>query len=163
VHFTVLHPTFSEYTDTTAKTNDRSCVVRIDSVYGAALLTGDIEAISEASLLRTSPRQLAADVLVVPHHGSRTSSTPAFVAAVAPHLAIFAAGYRNRFGHPRAEVIERYERQGAVAMRTDREGAIRIEVGPEAGAAGSLVVQGARALDRRYWRDAPAEAGRITP
>ena len=62
---------------------------------------------------------LRADVLVVPHHGSRTSSTPAFIAAVAPRIAIIAAGYRNRFGHPRAEIVARYvhARRAAVPHR----------------------------------------------
>ncbi len=87
VRFSVLHPTREEYDDARAKTNDRSCVVRIESAYGTALLTGDLEAKSETLLLRTNPSALRADVLVVPHHGSRTSSTPAFINAVAPQVA----------------------------------------------------------------------------
>jgi competence protein ComEC len=92
---------------------------------------------------------LAADVLVVPHHGSRTSSTPAFVAAVAPRFALIAAGYRNRFGHPRGEILARYARSGAARSRTDLGGAISVTILP--GAAIDVGVQRERA--RRYWYD----------
>jgi len=89
-------------------------------------------------------------VLVVPHHGSRTSSTPAFIAAVAPHFALIAAGYRNRFGHPRAEILARYAHAGAARARTDLAGAITVMLVP--GAAIDVVVERERA--RRYWYDA---------
>jgi competence protein ComEC len=151
VRFTVLHPTRAEYEDARAKTNDRSCVLRIDSAYGSALLTGDLEAKSESMLLRTSPAALAADVLVVPHHGSRTSSTPAFIAAVAPKLAVFACGYRNRFGHPRPDIVARYEAASVAMTRTDLDGAVTLSF-----AAGvPLLPILAREQRRRYWMDAP--------
>jgi competence protein ComEC len=151
VHFTVLHPTRAEYDDPYAKTNDRSCVVRVDSAHGSALLTGDLEAKSEALLLRTNPSALRADVLVVPHHGSRTSSTPAFIAAVAPKVAIFAAGYRNRFGHPRADIVARYEAHSVLLVRTDLGGAATLSFAP--GTPLSPVM--ARDTRRRYWMDVP--------
>ena len=91
------------------------------------------------------------DVLVVPHHGSRTSSTPAFIAGVAPMLAIFAAGYRNRFGHPRDDVVARYRDAGVAAARTDIGGAITVTL-----SAGLRVAAFAeRVRHRRYWYDKP--------
>jgi competence protein ComEC len=152
VRFTVLHPTRAEYDDARAKTNDRSCVVRIESAYGTALLTGDLEGKSEALLLHTNPSALRADVLVVPHHGSRTSSTPAFIAAVAPQVAIFACGYRNRFGHPRPDIVARYDAASVRTMRTDLEGAITLSFGPQA-----LPPVSAREQRRRYWMDPPVQ------
>ena len=153
VRFTVLHPTLADVHDATTKPNDRSCVLRIDAEHGSALLTGDIEAKVEARLLQEEA-PLKADVLVVPHHGSRTSSTSAFVTAVAPRLAVFASGYRNHFGHPRADVVARYARVNAQITRTDQAGAIGVTIGRIAG----LVVEGARALAPRYWQDQPSSA-----
>jgi competence protein ComEC len=151
VLFTVLHPTRAEYDDAQAKTNDRSCVVRVDSDHGSALLTGDLEAKSEALLLRSDPSALRADVLVVPHHGSRTSSTPAFIRAVAPTIAVFACGYRNRFGHPRPDIVARYEAASVRMIRTDIEGAVTLSFAPGT----PLLPISARDQRRRYWMDAP--------
>ena len=93
---------------------------------------------------------VGADVLVVPHHGSRTSSTPAFIAAVAPRIAIFAAGYRNRFGHPRREIVARYA--NAARSRTDRDGAITVILTP--GEPIEAIAE--RQRRHRYWYDTPA-------
>ena len=153
VRFTLLFPPATQYAEAGIKTNDLSCVLRIDSAYGSALLTGDIEARSEAALLREAA-SLRADTLVVPHHGSRTSSTPPFVAAVQPRVAIFTPGYRNRFGHPRPEVVARYARAGAALMRTDLHGAVTLTFGP--GLSGAPVA--ARDAFRRYWFDPPLAA-----
>lgn len=150
VRFAILYPPPSQYAIDGVKTNDLSCVLRIDSAYGSALLTGDLEARGEALLLREQA-PLRADALLVPHHGSRTSSTPAFVGAVAPRVAIFTAGYRNRFGHPRAEVVARYERIGAALLRSDRHGAVTLTFGP----GGLLGPVAARDAQRRYWYDPP--------
>lgn len=150
VRFTVLHPTDDEYQDAYAKTNDRSCVVRIDSRFGSALLTGDIEAKTEAALVRTRASLLRADVMLVPHHGSRTSSTTAFVRAVAPAMAVVGCGYRNRFGHPRADIVARYTNMGTRVFRTDLEGAITLTFAGEA-----LAQASARAERARYWLDRP--------
>ena len=152
VAFSVLHPPPSAYADPAARSNDLSCVLRIDSAHGSALLPGDIEAVSEAALVASLGRGLAADVLVVPHHGSRTSSTPAFVAAVDPQVAIFTPGYRNRFGHPRPEVVARYG--SAARYRTDLDGAVTIEFAPGA----PLRPMRARDTGRRYWHDRPQGA-----
>ena len=87
------------------------------------------------------------DVLLVPHHGSRTSSTEEFIAALAPRWAVVPAGYRNRFGHPARDVLERYERAGVGVLRTDRDGAVSVLLKKD-----SLQVRGERLGRPRYWR-----------
>ena len=126
-----------------ARRNDLSCVLRISTAAGAVLLTGDIERAGEKALLSSGVKS---DVVLVPHHGSRTSSTPEFIAAVAPRWAVVTAGYRNRFGHPNREVLERYRTAGADIARTDLQGAIAIDVSRQA-----LSVQGERTRQGRYW------------
>jgi competence protein ComEC len=109
------------------------------------LLTGDIEREQEAALVAVAPEALRSDVLIVPHHGSRTSSTAAFLDAVKPRVAVFQAGYRNRFGHPAPDVMARYVERG-----------IEVHVSPDCGAwrwvAGGAP-EGACQRDaaRRYW------------
>ncbi|HTS23759.1 MAG TPA: DNA internalization-related competence protein ComEC/Rec2 [Casimicrobiaceae bacterium] len=151
VDFTLLHPAAASYLDPKLKANDLSCVLRISAPGGSALLTGDIEARTEAELVRREGTALRSNVLVVPHHGSRTSSTPAFIAAVAPDAAVFTPGYRNRFGHPRPEVVARYVEAGIETYRTDYDGALTFDVEP----AMSRVPRREREADRRYWWDAP--------
>ena len=151
VDFEIVHPVASAYAEAARKSNDLSCVLHVTSRDGNALLTGDIEAASEAELLaRGEP--IVADVLVVPHHGSRTSSTPAFIAAVAPRFAVIAAGYRNRFGHPRREIVARYAQAGAARPRTDLGGAISVTIVP----GGAIDATAERERARRYWYDVPA-------
>ncbi len=157
VRFTVLHPTAAEYADAKAKTNDRSCVLRVDSAHGSALLTGDIEAITELRLVGRAAAELRAEVLLVPHHGSRTSSIPAFVRAVAPAYAVITNGYRNRFGHPRAEIVARYRAVDAQVLRTDLDGAIVFTFA--AGVPVAPVASRRKAI--RYWHDRPD--ARATP
>ena len=154
VRFEILHPPASYYRLPRMKTNDLSCVVRVSSGHGRALLAGDIEARSEADLVRHDREGLRAEVLVVPHHGSITSSTPAFIGAVAPDAAVFTPGYRNRFGHPRPEVVARYEQFGAALHRTDRDGALTFSFAPGAGRA----PRAERSHRARYWREPAAVA-----
>jgi competence protein ComEC len=149
VDFELIFPDLLHYEDPYRKANDVSCVLRIEAPGGRALVTGDIEATSEVDLVVERRERLSADVLVVPHHGSRTSSTPSFVDAVAPRHAVFTVGYRNRFGHPRADVAARYERAGALLHRTDRTGALSFTFAPGAIDA----PEAARASGRRYWHD----------
>jgi competence protein ComEC len=151
VDFEVLFPQPLHYGDAYRKPNDLSCVLRVSGPAGRVLFAGDIEATSEIDLIVERREELAADVLVVPHHGSRTSSMPSFVEAVAPRHAVFTVGYRNRFGHPRADVVARYERAGAALYRTDRTGALTFTVGP--GTADTP--ESARASARRYWHEPP--------
>ena len=151
VRFEIVHPARSAYDDPARKSNDLSCVLRVTSRGGSVLLTGDIEAASELELLARNAANLRAEVLVVPHHGSKTSSTPAFVAAVSPQFAIIAAGYRNRFGHPRGEILARYLRVNAARPRTDLQGAITVSLAPGK----PVEALGERARHRRYWYDVP--------
>jgi competence protein ComEC len=108
------------------------------------LLTGDIERLAEESLLK-NPEKLRANVLLVPHHGSRTSSTAPFIAAVAPRWAIVTAGYRNRFAHPNAAVLERYGSAGVRVARTDLDGAVTVSLDNE------ITLATERARRGRYW------------
>jgi len=110
VQFELLHPAAAAY-DSVAKPNAMSCVLRISNANGSrtALLVGDIEAPQEAALVASDPARLKADFLLVPHHGSKTSSSAPFLDAVQPQWAMAQAGYRNRFGHPAGPVAERYE------------------------------------------------------
>jgi competence protein ComEC len=106
VQFDVLHPQAADYSSP-AKSNAMSCVLRISNGKHTALLVGDIESPQEARLV-ASGAAIKADVLLVPHHGSKTSSSDAFLDAVAPSFALVQAGYRNRFGHPVQAVMQRY-------------------------------------------------------
>ena len=146
VRFEVLHPTAASYALERIKSNDRSCVLRIASAHGAVLLTGDIEVASERALLARGPEKLRADVLVVPHHSSRTSSTAEFIAAVQPRWAVLPVGYRNRFGHPKEDVVERYRASGAQMLRTDSAGAVLVRIDGD-----GIAVDGYRDLRKRYW------------
>ena len=146
VRFAILHPEEFDYADPVKRPNGMSCVLRVWNGAGAVLLTGDIEAADERALIARVGMQLRSDVLVVPHHGGRGSSSPGFVAAVAPRDAVFSAGYRNTFGHPRADVLERYA--GNRQWRTDRDGAVRVELAADAPAD----VSAWRASQPRYWQ-----------
>ena len=146
VRFELLHPAAGSYAIDAIKPNDRSCVLKLTTAHGAVLLTGDIEARSEQELLDRAPDSLRADVLVVPHHGSRTSSTEKFIAAVQPRWAVLPVGYRNRFGHPKEEVVERYRASGAQLLRTDSSGAVLVRLEHE-----GISVRPYRELRRRYW------------
>ncbi|KVA54608.1 competence protein ComEC [Burkholderia cepacia] len=130
--------------------NGQSCVLRIDAGGTSALLTGDIEAPVERQLVGTARDTLAAQILVVPHHGSRTSSVEPFLDSVGPRVAVFPVGYRNRFGHPHRAVLARYEARGIPLPRTDRDGAVRFDVAP---ADGGFAFERHRDVRRRYWMD----------
>ncbi|MDR3390487.1 MAG: DNA internalization-related competence protein ComEC/Rec2 [Sulfuriferula sp.] len=149
VHVAVLHPTAGSYADATLKDNHRSCVLKLDSAGGSVLLPADIEAVDEAQLLATVPAALPSTLLVAPHHGSRTSSTPAFIAAVQPAITVFTVGYDNRFGHPRSDVIARYRDAGSRLQRSDEDGLVEIRFAPDA----ALQMTRWRRLQRHYWQD----------
>jgi competence protein ComEC len=126
VEFNVLYP----QADQRHKGNNASCVIRISTAGGPrVLLTGDIESSAEQALLRTGPGQLRAEVLVVPHHGSLTSSSEPFIEAVSPDHALFPVGYRNRYSFPRQQVIERYRSVGAALYDSASHGAISVRLG----------------------------------
>jgi competence protein ComEC len=106
--------------------NDDSLVLKLRWGQVTFLLTGDIEAEGETAL-----GGVRAQVLKVPHHGSRSSSTAGFVAAVSPRLALVSVGHHNRFGHPHPEVVGRYARAGVWLLRTDRDGTITVSTDGE--------------------------------
>lgn len=129
VRFEVLHPPPPMPDAVPAarapKSNALSCVLRITAAGGAsALLVGDIERAQEQALVAEGA-PLAADLLLVPHHGSKTSSSEAFVDAVRPRVALVQAGYRNRFGHPAPEVAARYAERAVALVQTPHCGAVR--------------------------------------
>ncbi|MGH7831301.1 MAG: ComEC/Rec2 family competence protein, partial [Candidatus Binatia bacterium] len=112
------------------KAVDSSVVTRLSFGRVSFLFAGDIEKKEEGSLLQNQ-KELSSDVLKVPRHGSLSSSTEEFVAAVRPKLAIFSVGHRNPFGLPREEVIARYRAAGSQILRTDDDGAIIVETDGE--------------------------------
>ena len=155
VRFDVLRPQPADY-ERTMKTNAMSCVVRVSGGGRSVLLTGDIEREQEAALVASHGPALRSDVLIVPHHGSRTSSTAVFLDAVQPKLALFQAGYRNRFGHPAPDVLARYVERRIAVVASPACGAWQwLSDGPGAandGAAPAGVCH--RDAVRRYWHHA---------
>lgn len=139
VRFEVLHPLAT----TSWSANNGSCVLRVEGDGWSLLLPGDIESAAEDALLqRLGAGQLSADILLVPHHGSRTSSSEAFLQAVNPGLAVVSAGWRHHYGHPHAEVVNRLRQLGAEVTNTAETGAVLLRLGPEQRAL-------SRARDRR--------------
>lgn len=144
VLFAALAPDRSMQGDTDG--NDASCVLRISAPGGSALLAGDIERAAERTLVAAYGAALAADIVLVPHHGSRSSSGEAFVQATGADAAIFSVGYRNRYRHPHEEVLRRWSEAGAAIWRSDRDGAVIAEVG-----ARGVALRAQRHAERRYW------------
>jgi len=134
------------------KTNAHCCVLRVatagqgDAV--AALLAADIEAPTERTLIARGRDRLRAQVLIVPHHGSRSSSTEPFLDSVGPRVAIFQVGYLNRFHHPHPSVYARYVGRQIVLARSDTDGAVRVEA-----RAADLAVERHIDTQRRYWME----------
>ncbi len=146
IHFEILHPSRASYAEEKVSKNNRGCTLRISAGKNSVLLAADIEKKSEERLLELHPDKLPATLLVVPHHGSKTSSTQAFVDAVHPRYAVFAAGYRNKFGHPKPEVVERYRAAGSELLRSDEDGAIVVDMDAE-----NFSVARYRKTHARYW------------
>ena len=150
VVFEALHPRRLPAESERVPSNARSCVLRIANGRHAALLTGDIEAAQESALMAAeTPGRLMADILLVPHHGSKTSSSGAFLDAVSPQVAVFQVGYRNRYGHPHPQVWQRYVARDIDGLRTDKTGAVVIQTDGDV-----LDIQTARAMRPRYWSSA---------
>ncbi len=126
VDFAMLHPTVGA----PYEGNNSSCVLRVSVGSHSILLPGDIEKLAEAALLRYGAH-LSADVLVVPHHGSRTSSSGAFLAAIHPQYAIFSTGFYNRFHFPAKRILARYRRFGIKTLNTAKSGAVAFDVSAE--------------------------------
>jgi competence protein ComEC len=145
VRFEILHPAAASYAKPGLKANARSCTLKITNGRTSILLAGDIEAAQEAELVLRGADRLRADVLLAPHHGSGTSSTAAFLAAVRPAVAVFQVGWRNRYHHPKDTVWTRYGELGIRRVRTDEEGAVVLAFGDR------VEVSTWRAQRPRYW------------
>ena len=156
VRFETLHPRAEDYAKLSAvadaspakrapKDNATSCVLRISAHGHSVLLSADIEADVEQVLV-SSAAPLKSDVLIAPHHGSKTSSTPAFLAAVMPDTIVIPVGYRNRFRHPAPEVLERYRQSGAQLLRTDAMGAVTLRFTRD-----GILSSTQRTEQPRYW------------
>ena len=154
VSFEVLYP----FDDRPGFDNAHSCVVRIEGSGGSVLLTGDLERGGERALVARSPHQLASDVLVVPHHGSTTSSTRQFIDSVSPSIALFSASEHGRFRLPHPDVVSRYAQAGIATYSTSRCGAVTIEF---PASAEPHVTRLEREHRRRYWhvRGLPCRGG----
>jgi len=146
VQFEILHPAHGSSGTKKTHDNEQSCVLRISVGEHSILLAGDIEKNSEARLIREHAGKLFTSLLVAPHHGSKSSSSLDFVAATLPDYVVFTAGYRNRFGHPREEVLQRYADSGAELLRSDEDGAIMVEMNAQ-----GLQMERYRKTHRRYW------------
>jgi competence protein ComEC len=144
VSFRVLHPG----KNSSLSGNDLSCVIHITNGATSLLLTGDIEAVAERQLLTENPALLDVDIVQVPHHGSKTSSTSSFVEAVSAKYAVVSAGYKNRFSFPRPVVRRRWHESRATFLNTASSGALIFKMGSDGAIKGPLEW---RAEERRYW------------
>ncbi len=146
VDFAILSPDAASYADEKMRDNNRGCVLRISVGGQHILLTADIEKDAEQKLLAEHADNLFTTLLVVPHHGSKTSSTEEFIAATLPDYAVFTVGNRNRFGHPKEEVVQRYTDSGAELLRSDEDGAILVEMNKQ-----GVQLERYRKTHLRYW------------
>ncbi|HEU4516575.1 MAG TPA: hypothetical protein VFR77_04670, partial [Steroidobacteraceae bacterium] len=128
--------------------NERSCAIHVSGAGGSALLLADPESAAEASLMK---QVIAADVVLVPHHGSATSSSPELVAAVSARVGIVSAGFGNRWGMPREDVVARWRAAGTTVLSTSSHGAVRVRM-PARG--GPLRIEAERRDRPRWWRAA---------
>ena len=131
--------------------NNRSCVLHVSSHWGSVLIPGDIERVAEHALLmqaiqENNQAELAADVLILPHHGSQTSTSPVFLQAVKPSIAIASAGYLSRHGHPHRQVLSRLRRQGVKIFNTAYSGSLKMRFSKQ-----GLETIEYRAKHRRFW------------
>ena len=148
VDFVFLSPTSSDATLSEGnRRNNHSCVLRVASESGSVLFTGDIEKKTERKLLEDYGEKLASDILIVPHHGSNTSSSTAFLSAVNPEISIISVGYRNRYRLPNRQVIERYRTMNKRFLQTDETGAIMIKLERDSG----FSIEKYRVKAAKYW------------
>jgi competence protein ComEC len=145
VEFRLLHPGGEHH----GSRNDGSCVLKVSGPGGRVLLPGDLETAGEAALLARAAQALRAEVLVVPHHGGRSSSGGAFLDAVRPRLALLPTGYRNRYGFPHAQVLQRLAERGAQVFDTSRHGAVSVRFDAVQGLQTPRLE---RVAARRIWR-----------
>lgn len=126
INLQVLSPGKKFISGTNSDCNNNSLVLKLVYQDFSMLLTGDIEREAEQRLVKTAAAQLKSQVLKSPHHGSRTSSSPAFLQAVAPAAVIISVGAKNSYQHPHPTVIKRYQQANIKVYRTDRQGTITV-------------------------------------
>ncbi len=143
VTFSMLYPNKNDG----GSENNLSCVLRVSTKNNSVLLTGDIESKAEKLLVKRYGDNLSSTLLIAPHHGSKTSSSTDFIKAVDPEFVLFPVGYRNRWGFPKEEVVERYLAQNSVLYTSSEQGAIRFEFDPKTVSEPLLW----RQYDRRIW------------
>lgn len=142
VYFSVLNPPPGK----AGGDNNASCVLKVQSAHGTVLLPGDIEKHAEACLVRRYGDTLSADVLVAPHHGSKTSSTCTFIDHVSPRYVLFPTGYHNRYRHPNERVLARYADRDVARLDSPASGSIEMKF-----TATGMTAEIYRAVNRRYW------------
>ncbi len=142
VSFSFLHP---DKIKLFRGENNNSCVLKIDNGKYSILLTGDIEKQAEKYLLKNQKEMLKSDVLLVAHHGSKTSSTDEFIEAASPSIAVISSGYRNRFHHPENEVVKRYKARSIKILNTQCDGQINLKI------ARNLTISTQRKINQRFW------------
>lgn len=141
ITLTILNPPPKSY----KKDNNNSCVLKISNGQYSVLLTGDIEKKAEKNLVKTYNNQLQSDILIVPHHGSKTSSTEHFLQTIRPSIAINSSGFRNRFNHPHPHVKKRYDNHGIEFYDTQCSGQISLFI------SSTITIKQSRLEDSRYW------------
>lgn len=148
VDFSFLSPASGERPLTkSTRRNDHSCVLQVASTSGSVLFTGDIEKKSEQRLLDEYGEQLDSDILIVPHHGSDTSSSLPFINVVNPVLSVISVGYMNRYRLPSSKVMQRYDSAGRGYVRTDKTGALTVKLTADAGSG----IEKYREKAGKYW------------
>lgn len=144
IDFEILHPQGQHY----RKRNNYSCVLKITLQNTSVMIAADIEKRAEAELVEAYANQLQSEILLVPHHGSKTSSTKAFLDKVKPELAIYSSGYLNRYRFPRPEVVRRYSEIKARQLNTAQSGYIRLKIDTNGNISEPVSY---RQQYRRYW------------
>ncbi|MBX3708861.1 MAG: DNA internalization-related competence protein ComEC/Rec2 [Gammaproteobacteria bacterium] len=146
VNFLFLYPTEGNY----HLRNNSSCVLRIDNGKHRILLTGDIEKYAENSLLSTASTDLPADIMIAPHHGSKTSGLETFIHAVHPQIVLYAIGYKNRYHFPHPSVVSTYAKINTIQLNTVESGTIVYKIKKD-----GLIPKPEefRVINKRYWKE----------
>ena len=142
VIFEILHP--AERSN--IRGNNNSCVLKVSNGQQSILLSGDIEKQGEKKIFANHREGLKASILIVPHHGSKSSSTPDFIDVVHPEYAFFPVGYRNRYKFPNQDIISRYESRGIKLLDTAQHGAITVKTGSP-----DMIITTYRQKAQRFW------------
>lgn len=148
VEFAIVSPLERIHAENGHDENNQSCVLKVTTQFGRVLISGDIERETESYLYHSMPEKLAAEILVIPHHGSNTSSLEGFIKAVAPQYAVFTVGYKNRYRLPNSKVIRRYQQLSqAKLLKSNETGALIFKLQQDS----ALQPHAYRQQAKRYW------------